>query len=71
MLRDTTLTTPRADGIDSRAGVFFDGAVSARGEFDEGVEWDVEPGRFALVFLHEVSVDAAEDGLVGHDEDVF
>lgn len=32
---------------------------------------DAEPRGFALVFFHEVGVDAAEDGLVGYYEDVF
>lgn len=71
MLRNTAFSAPGTDGFDAGLVDLLLGAVRTRGQLDERVQGDVEPGGFLLVFFHEVGVDAAEDCLVRDDEDVL
>ena len=71
VLGDAAFSAPRADGRDLRIVALLLGAVGARGQLDERVERDGHPRGVGLRLLHEVGVDAAQHGLVGHDEDVL
>lgn len=71
MLGNTTLGTPCGDCLDASLVSLDLRTVCTRSELEEGVKGDVEPWGLLLGFLHEVCVDATEDGLVGDDEDVF
>jgi hypothetical protein len=71
MLRNTALSSPGADRGDLRIVSLLQGPVGFRGQLDKGVKGNGHPGRVGLGFLHEVGVDAAEDSLVGHDQDVL
>lgn len=71
MLRRATLSAPRADGRDVGLPSLLVGAVCPGGELDERVQRHVHPGTLGLVLLHEVGVDASQDRLVRHDQDVL
>lgn len=40
-------------------------------QFDERVKWHIHPGALGLVLLHKVCVDAAQNRLVSHNENVL
>lgn len=71
VLSRSTLSAPGRYGGDISLEAFLVCAVSTRGEFDEGVQRDLHPGTLLLRDVHEVGVDAAQDGLVGDDDDVL
>jgi hypothetical protein len=71
VLRDAALPAPGADGWDLGIVALLLRAVGPWGQLDEGVQRDGHPWGVGLGLLHEVGVDAAQDGLVGHDEDVL
>lgn len=71
MFGRATLTTPRADGRNVSLVSLLVRAVGSWGELDETVERYVHPGAARLVFLHEVRIYAAENGLMGDDEDIL
>lgn len=71
VLRRAALGAPRAHGRYVGLPPLLDGAVGLGRELDEGVQGHIHPGALGLVLLHEVCVDAAQDGLVGDDEDVL
>lgn len=63
--------TPSADGWNVGFPPLLEGAVRLWGEFDQGMQGYIHPGASRLVLLHEVGIDAAENGLVSDDEDVL
>ena len=71
VLGGAPLAAPGADGGDVGEIALLVGAVGAGGELDKAVEGHVHPGAAGVVLLHEVGVDAAEDSLVGDDQDVL
>jgi len=71
MLGHTALIAPSADLLDARIDLDLLRSISARRELDQGVKRDVLPRRRFLRLLHEVGPDAANNGLVRDDEDVF
>lgn len=71
MLRRGTLSTPGRDGGNISLEALLLGAVGAGSQLDEGVQRDLHPGRLRLRYVHEVRVDAAQNSLVGHDDDVL
>ena len=58
-------------GGDARGKALLVGRVRLWRELDERVKRDFHPRTSFLGHVHEVGVDAAQDGLVRHDEDVF
>jgi hypothetical protein len=71
MLRRRALSAPGRDGGDIGLEALLLGAVGAGGQLEEGVEGNFHPGRLLLGNVHEVGVDAAQNGLVGDDDDVL
>jgi hypothetical protein len=71
MFRKTALASPRRHGLNSSLENLLIRSVRTRRQLDQRVQGNVEPRRFLLVLFHEVGVDAAQDGLVRDDEDVF
>jgi hypothetical protein len=71
MHRQTTFLAPRTDGRNVRSKSFLLGLVRARCQLDKRVQRHFHPGTALLRYVHEVGVDAAQDGLVGDDQDVF
>lgn len=67
----SALSTPGRDSGDISLEALLFGAVSAGGEFDESVQRHLHPGTLLLGHVHEVGVDAAEDSLVGNDDDIL
>ena len=71
MFRLTALGPPRAHGRDIGAVPVLLRPVGLGGELHERVQRDLHPRALALVHVHEVGEDAADDGLVRHDDDVL
>jgi hypothetical protein len=71
MLRGTALGSPGAHGLDIGLGLLLIGTIRAGCKSDESVKRNREPGTVLLIFLHEVGVDAADDGLVTDDQDIL
>lgn len=71
VLGGASLAPPGADRGDVGLIANLLGAIGAGGQLDEGMKGNVHPGALSLVLLHEVSVDAAQNGLVSDDENVF
>lgn len=71
MLCRAPLASPGAHSLNVRRSLLLISTVRAGGQLDESVERDGEPGAVLLVLLHEVGINAADDGLVTDDEDVL
>ena len=71
MFCHTALPSPRTNRRDHSFIHLPIGAICSGRQLDKCVQRDVQPGRFLLVFFHEVGIDAAEDGLVRYDEDIL
>jgi hypothetical protein len=71
MLSDTSFATPGADCWNLGIIAFFDGSIRSGSQLDEGVKRDIHPRRLFLRLLHEVGVDATEDGLMCNDQYIF
>ena len=65
------LLAPSADGRYVSVDTLLLGLIRTRRELDETVQRNVHPRALILRRAHEVGVDAAQDGLVGDDEDVL
>ena len=70
MARTGALATPGADGRDVGAQTVFVRLVRLGRQPNQRVQRHLHPGALFLGHVHEVGVDAAQDGLVRHDEDV-
>lgn len=62
---------PSADGGNVSLPPLLNRAVRLGGELDQGMQGHVHPGAPRLILLHEVCVDAAQNGLMGDDEDIL
>lgn len=71
MLRRTALPTPGANGLNVCFVRLHLSAVGPRRQLHQRMQWDRHPGALFLRLLHEVGVDAANDGLVGDYENVL
>lgn len=71
MLRRAAPRPKGAHGGDIGLVALLVGAVGLGGQLDEGMQRHLHPGRALLGHVHEVSVDAAQHGLVGDDDDVL
>ena len=71
MLRRTPLTPKRADGGNIRLEALLLGTVGPGRQLDERVQRHLHPRALLLRHVHVVSVDAPQDGLVRHDDDVL
>lgn len=71
MLGCAALATPCAYGrnVGFVANLFR--AIGPGSQFDEGVQGHVHPRALRLVLFHEIGVDAAQNGLVRDNENVF
>lgn len=66
-----TLAAPGAYGLDIGLVRLNLGAISTRRQLHERVKRHRHPRAFLLRLLHKICVDAADDGLVRDDEDIF
>lgn len=71
MLSFAALTSPRADRGYVCLEALLLRRVRFRRQLDECVEWDLHPWALLLRHVHEVRVDASQDRLVRHDQDVL
>ena len=71
MLRLTPFSPPRTDGRDVGLEPLLLGPVGLGRQLHERVQRDLHPRTLALVQVVEVGEDAADDGLVGDDDDVL
>ena len=67
----TALLAKGADSRDIGGPPLLLGGISLGGELDEGMQRHLHPRALLLGDIHVVGVDAAEDGLVGDDDDVL
>lgn len=71
MFCGAAFATPGAYGLDLGVVFLQLGVVGARRKFYQGMQRHRHPRTFFLRFLHEVGVDAANDGLMRDDEYVL
>ena len=71
MLRRTPFTPKRAHGGDISLEPLLLGPVRPRRQLDERMQRDLHPRALLLRHIHVVGVDAAQDRLVGDDDDVL
>lgn len=71
MFGGAPLAAPGAHGLDLGIVLFYHGVVGTGRELDQGVQWHRHPRALFLGLLHEVGVDAADNGLMRDDEDIF
>ena len=67
----TALRTPRGDGGDVSLEPLLLCAICLRRELHECVQRDLHPGALGLREVVEIGENAADDGLVGDDDDVL
>ena len=70
MFRLAASHTPGRDGGDIGLEALLLGAVGLGRQLHERVQRDLGPGRLVGAGIHKVRVDAADDGLVRHDDHV-
>lgn len=71
MFRRTPLTPKRADGGNIRFETLLLGAIRPGGQLDQRMQRDLHPGTLLLRDIHIIRVDAPEDSLMRHDDDIL
>lgn len=71
MLGGTALATPGADSLNVSLICLNLSTVGAGRQLHESMQGDRNPGAVLLRLLHEVGIDASDDGLMRDDENIF
>ena len=71
MFSCTALDSESADSRDVRFKPLLLGRISSWSELDERVQRDFHPRGLFLWYVHVISVDTPQDGLMGDDDDVL